>query len=608
MKNKSTIIIILILACFHFAWNIKPPGVNNVSVPFRKWLLQEMQLLQTDLTSLEKATTIISQKTAYQAARKHYKHIELFIEYYSSKQVRLYINGPLVPKYEIDLGKQMIAPQGFQRIEEIIYTGKDDNKGLQPEILKLKEQLQLLETYYKTVEITDGTLLEMCQLQLFRIAALGLNGYDATISHSNITESYWSLEGIEKTISFFRSYRKEKQEAGKIFDQVKKQIPEGKKLLLSNKDFNSFNRLNFIKTFINPINKLIVDFHYTTGLAWNKNKKALRLQNGFLFGQESFNPQFFSIYYDDTIHVKEQAAIGKMLFSDRLLSGNNEYSCATCHDPAKAFTDGLSKSIAIDGSNTLNRNAPTLLNVIYQKAFFYDGRAYQLEQQAFDVIHNPAEMKSSLADIVIRLQQNEKYKTLFAKAFVNTIDEHITPYAVQKVLAEYEKTLVSFNSRFDKYLIGDAAVFNKREINGYNLFAGKALCGSCHFMPLFNSTVPPYFNEPEYEVIGTAADKNNKNIDDDEGRYAVTDLEAHKYAFKTPTVRNIELTAPYMHNGIYKTLEEVLEFYHRGGGNGFGFNIPNQTLPFDSLQLSKKEKDDIILFLKTLTDTNSYNK
>ncbi len=417
-----------------------------------------------------------------------------------------------------------------------------------------------------------------------------------------------ALEGVEKVISLFEPYIKGKNMLANCFQQLQREIALGKILLTKNKNYNTFNRMGFITQFINPANSLIVNFHNQTGLLWNQNKKAVQLNNGFLFGQESFNPQFFSIYLDDTLHIKEQAEIGKMLFNDPVLSGNNQYSCGSCHISSKAFTDGLAKSITIDGTAEVKRNAPTLLNAIYQKAFFYDGRAYQLEQQAFDVIHNPSEMKSSLVDVVRRLQQIENYKTLFSKAFPNSLHEYITEYAVQKSLAEYEKQLISFNSRFDQYLHGEASVINEREINGYNLFAGKALCGSCHFLPLFNGTVPPYFTDSEFEVIGTPENADNKKVDQDDGRFAVTGLDEHRYAFKTPTIRNVELTAPYMHNGIYSSLEDVIEFYHRGGGNGLGFNLYNQTLPFDSLKLSAIEKEDIVLFLRTLTDTSSYIK
>ena len=119
-------------------------------------------------------------------------------------------------------------------------------------------------------------------------------------------------------------------------------------------------------------------------------------------------------------------------------------------------------------------------------------------------------------------------------------------------------------------------------------------------MPLFNGTVPPFFNESEFEIIGTPALPDNKNLDKDLGRYAITNADVHRYAFKTPTLRNISKTAPYMHNGVFKTLNEVIEFYHKGGGKGLGYAVPNQTLPFDSLQLNAREKLNIIAFLKTL--------
>lgn len=597
MKKKLAVILILSSACLQFAWhggNEKNMAVSAV----RKRVLLELKLLKENLAAIAKPQNINTKKTHYAAARKHYKHIEFFVEYYSPLDAKLYINGPLVPKHEIDLGKNIIAPQGFQRVEEILYNS---GSGLKKELALLQEQISKLENYYKDVEVTDGALLEMCQLQLFRVAALGLNGYDAAISQTNITEALWSFEGIENTVKQFEPYTKQRQPLKKCLAELQEKITYGKSLLNQNKSYNTFNRLEFITKIINPVNGLLVTFHNLTGLPWNENKKALQLQNGFLFGNNSFNPQFFSIYYDDTVHINEQASLGKLLFNDPILSGNNQYACASCHNPGKAFSDGLAKSISINGE-ALARNAPSLLNVIYQKAFFYDGRACQLEQQVLDVVHNAAEMNSSLQSAVSRLQQNEKYKKLFKSAFANTTHDTITEYAVQKSLAEYEKTLVSFSSRFDKYLSGDTTALTAREINGYNIFAGKALCGSCHFFPLFNGTVPPYFTDSEFEVIGTPAGPDNKMVDSDEGRFAVTGLSLHLYSFKTPTVRNTELTAPYMHNGVYSTFEDVIEFYRRGGGNGFGFNIPNQTLPFDSLKLSSTEKESIIFFLKSLTD------
>jgi cytochrome c peroxidase len=220
-----------------------------------------------------------------------------------------------------------------------------------------------------------------------------------------------------------------------------------------------------------------------------------------------------------------------------------------------------------------------------------------------DVVHSKNEMQGNLESVVNKLRKSSEYRQLFSTAFKGSADSTITPYAVQKAITEYEKTLLSLDSRFDKYLHGRKNQLSAREVNGYNLFAGKALCGSCHFFPLFNGTVPPFYKDSEYEVIGTPATAGNKSLDEDIGRYTVSNIDEQRFAFKTPTIRNIELTGPYMHNGIYKTLEEVIEFYHKGGGAGFNYEVPNQTLPFDSLQLSPKEKADIVLFLKTLTDT-----
>ena len=151
---------------------------------------------------------------------------------------------------------------------------------------------------------------------------------------------------------------------------------------------------------------------------------------------------------------------------------------------------------------------------------------------------------------------------------------------------------------------GDHAQLNREEKAGFNLFMGKAKCGSCHFAPLFNGTQSPQFSKSEAEVLGVPAkaDTVNAAIDEDFGRYTLNPYPQYKYAFKTTTLRNVAKTAPYMHNGVYNTLEEVMDFYNRGGGAGIGIKLDNQTLAAAPLNLSKKEIQDIITFLKTLND------
>lgn len=604
MRRSIIVLFLLGSVGIHIHWNINS-NAYSANEQVRTWLNDELEQTQKQLSlSLLNLENRVLLQQCYHTSRKHYKQVEFFVEYCSPREAKSFINGPLVPKSDFELSNEVIPPQGFQRIEELLFSDDFiDTEALQNEYRLLISKLSDIRTYYSSIEITDGQLLEMLQMQLFRVAAMNLSGYDATLSQTNVTETFWCMEGMEQVIKKFYPYTHENNKLKNTYGSLAVALSKAKRFLQQNPNYNTFNRLRFITQYITPLNRSIIAFHQLSKLPWSRRIQALNLQNGFLFGKESLNPQYFSMYYNDTVNIQLQAQLGKLLFFDPILSGNNQNSCASCHNPSKAFTDGYMKGRAFDGTVSLTRNTPTLLNVVYQKAFFYDGRAYQLEQQVFDVVHNKAEMRSTFEEAIDKLEKSDAYKHLFRAAFKGTPDSAITSYAIQKAIMEYEKTLVSMNSRFDQYLHGDKKKLNANEINGYNLFAGKALCGSCHFLPLFNGTVPPAYTDSEYEVIGVPADSSNKELDEDKGRYMVTSLNEQQHAFKTPTVRNIALTAPYMHNGIYTKLEDVVEFYHKGGGAGLKFSVPNQTLPFDSLQLSPAEKTDIVLFLKTLTDT-----
>jgi cytochrome c peroxidase len=157
---------------------------------------------------------------------------------------------------------------------------------------------------------------------------------------------------------------------------------------------------------------------------------------------------------------------------------------------------------------------------------------------------------------------------------------------------------------------GEEGMLTADELAGFNLFMGKGKCATCHFMPLFNGSVPPQYFETESEVLGVPAkaDTINAVVDSDAGKFNTYNRALHKFAFKTPTLRNAALTAPYMHNGVFKTLEEVIDFYNRGGGAGIGAVVSNQTLPVDKLNLSRKEQQQIIAFIHTLTDTTGMTR
>lgn len=539
----------------------------------------------------------------FHTAREKYKEIEFFIEYYSPFESKFFINGPLVPKIELEISSIPFPPQGFQVIEEALFDEEKNNlELLQKEYGLLISKFKFLQEYYTTLSMEESKIKDALKLQLIRIMTLTLNGYDCTINKEATTECSFAIHGIEKMLSVYGKMElTEKQR--KSYRSLCKSLSRSQKKLSGHSDSDSFDRLNFMTDYLNHAYHDLVVFFDELNVRDSPLNYAVNLKANSFFQANSINRQYFSVYVTDSSRLPEQASLGKLLFYDPVLSGNNLRACVSCHQHTKAYTDGIDKSLDFDRTSRLSRNAPTLINASYQKLFFHDGRLFNLEEQANEVFNNAHEMNSSEKQVVSKLKESEEYRKLFFSAFENTQDSAITPYAVLKCISEFIKTLDARNSRFDKYLRGDKTKLTKDEVNGYNLFSGKALCGSCHFFPLFNGTVPPMYNDNEFEVIGTPQKPDNKSLDPDHGRGAVTRSDIHDHAFKTPSLRNIEFTAPYMHNGVYDNLDSVLVFYNRGGGAGIGLKVENQTLPFDSLGLSKKELNDIKLFLLTLSDT-----
>ncbi|HEX8546252.1 MAG TPA: cytochrome c peroxidase, partial [Cytophagaceae bacterium] len=299
--------------------------------------------------------------------------------------------------------------------------------------------------------------------------------------------------------------------------------------------------------------------------------------------------------------------LGKLIFFDPILSNNNKRSCASCHKPHKAFTDGADKSIAMDFEGKVLRNSPSLINSIYSDRYFWDLRVDKLEDQIEHVVVSEKEFHTDYFNIFDKMLTSKEYVELFKASFPETKQNPVNSYTLSTSLAAYVSSLTALNSRFDRYVRGETIAIEPDVIKGFNLFMGKAGCGTCHFAPTFNGSTPPFYTESESEVLGVPRSKDkNSPLDDDAGRSSGKVREnsnIYLHSFKTPTIRNVALTAPYMHNGVYNTLEELMEFYNNGGGAGLGLSVPNQTLPSDSLGLTATEIKDIVSFMKSLTDT-----
>jgi cytochrome c peroxidase len=310
---------------------------------------------------------------------------------------------------------------------------------------------------------------------------------------------------------------------------------------------------------------------------------------------------------EDNALTADKVELGRVLFFDKRLSANGTISCATCHLPQLAFTDARQQSQGIGGLTGL-RHAPTLINRAFANKQFWDGSAESLEEQVKGPLFNPTEMGMiSHADVVNRVAAITNYRKQFKKVFRSEVSiDNLT-----KAIATFERTLLSGNTKYDRFKAGEPHALSVPEQRGLELFEGKARCNQCHSG--FN------FTDEEYHNIGVGWDKQRIDL----GRYLVTSLQQDIGAFKTPTLREVARTAPYMHDGSMASLDEVIEFYDKGGiANPFldsemrrlkltmaqvldlyDKKTPTGTVPKQSvikLDLTEQDKADLLAFLKAL--------
>jgi cytochrome c peroxidase len=589
---KKVFVYILSLVFFIACLNMKQESFDKAA------LLSLDKNIDTIIALLKSTDTLVEKdklKELFAASRKSYKKVEPFVEYYFQGLTRR-INGPALPEIKTD-DNMINDPSGFQVIEEIIYSDTVDLVDLKKQTKILTTDLLFIKNTMKEMPIQEHHFYELIQHQIIRIAALGITGFDSPVSFQSIQEAAFTLDGINEWYLLYCNIK-----GKKVNQQLTSLFKNAIVYAQKNNNFNEFNRLEFIKNHLMPIS-VCFEKDFTSDLAnmpdINKNKVFYGTLSNLMQGKK-LNPDAFSPF-SETASTNEKKELGKILFNDASLSKNNNISCASCHIASKAFTDGKVTSVTNIHNNSVQRNSPTILYAAFQKSFFYDLRSQDLENQIESVMKNPDEFDLTPKQIKKKILANPTLSNLFTKAYPTK--KEITPYEIRNAIAVYVRSLMPFNSKIDEYFRGETTL-SESESNGFNVFTGKAKCATCHFIPVYNGTIPPWFNNTESEVIGVPKTNIWKNavVDEDLGRYNLNQLEPLKYSFKTPTIRNIEKTAPYMHNGVYDKLEEVIKFYELGGGNGIGMNLAYQTLPFDNLQLTPKEKNDLISFMLTLTD------
>ncbi len=536
----------------------------------------------------------------FKKSRIAFKKFEFILEYLDNNRYPFF-NG--VNAVENDEGFDPNAkPEGLQVVESEL---QNDTLNYDRIIFLTKQLKYRTLSFYlllKDAPLLDTYIFEAIRFNLIRIESLSLVSFDSPSVRNNVDEIGAALKSFDIILSYYKS---EKCSAETIL--LKEKLASAF-AYLNNKNFNTLDRIFFIKNYLQPITKSLTGLQHNIAVPYfgesGKIFRAVNLNTNTIYDADFLTAK----YYAQDKYYKNNSlttALGKKLFFEKRLSIDGSLSCSSCHQTSNFLTDKLTTAITNKTGEFQKRNTPSILNAALQASYFYDFSATSLETQIDHVIINPQEYNHTYDEILKRLKADTLYVRLFSEAFPEFKSNAISIYSINTSIADFERQLILLNSPFDKYMRGQSVTIDASVKRGFNLFMGKAQCGSCHFAPTFFGTVPPFYSTSESEVLGVTKtfDTIHPVLDEDIGRFKIFELEQFRHSLKISTVRNAELTAPYMHNGGFKTLDEVIEFYNRGGGAGLGLDVPNQTLPSDRLNLSKQDKKDIISFIKALTDT-----
>ena len=541
------------------------------------------------------------------ATRRAFKRCEYLMEYLDPATVRRYFNGAPLPKTEPKVPETVVLdPVGLQVLDELVFEAELNLPAIRQQLNGLRTATDRAHLYYGGIRLQHRHVFEAWREEILRIFTLGVTGFDTPGSGASLPEAATALAGVHS------SYAQYAPAVAARDAETHRQITEALTVgleMLAGAEFDSFDRLAFLREVVNPLTGGFPAAQRSLNIETSWDNPLLPHPVSHR-AESPFSEDFLNAdYYARTgtgPEAERRRQLGELLFFDPVLSRDVSMSCATCHQPERAFTDGKPKSFV--------RNAPSLVNSVYASQYFYDLREDFLDRQIRHVVIDTLEFATDFGQIAERLGQSEEYRQLFADAYAEQPDYALSAYSISDALARYVTGLTALDSPFDRYARGETEGVDPKVRAGFNLFMGKAVCGTCHFAPTFSGLVPPFYTENETEVLGVPAVPLTENapLDPDPGRIASGRPQDEAYftafSFKTPTVRNVAVTGPYMHNGVYENLNQVVDFYNRGGGKGIGIHLDHQTLPFDSLGLTAGEMQQVVTFMESLTDYQSLNR
>lgn len=546
-------------------------------------------------------------RAAYRGSRAEYKRLEGVAEFYAPA-VAAALNSR---RQEVDDDDapppSTLSAGGFPALDTLVWpVVAPAHRAVARHLVDdMRAPVARLHQLASAIVPTDAQLIELARLELARVSTMGIAGFDAPVTKDAMPEAAAALDGVRVLYADVGPVRWPALSVQRrTFDATWRRAAA---YLRAHPDFDTFDRLTFVAYYMRPAAIALDELRKAAGAVPVQIPRGWRADAPSVYDVGAFDTRAYAPSLAPP-PTEDLISLGRMLFSEPALSGSGTRSCASCHVPDRAFSDGVARAASLAGHGArVARNTPTVINAGLQPAQFADERAVTLEDQVRLVLLSPAEMASSLEAASAALSSRPEYRAAFERAFGRNDARSPSPVTagrLQESLAAYVRSLVAMNSRFDRAVRGDTAQLTADERRGFNLFMGKAGCGTCHFAPLFSGNTPPLYLSSDVEVIGTpAAPQRAAFADADSGRAAIDHRPEHVRAFKTPSLRNVALTAPYMHNGTFSTLEQVIRFYDAGGGRGAGAKVTDQTLAADSLHLSAGEIKRIVQFLGTLTDT-----
>ncbi|WP_018344513.1 cytochrome-c peroxidase [Cytophaga aurantiaca] len=567
-----------------------------------------------DESDLSNEMQIEKIRGAIQQTRVQLKGVDFWMRYLEPISYKK-INGPLPVEWETEVFEKHEAPYKREAAGlTLTYLYLEEEQIDKTELKRLIGESVVATNAYLADSITKHIRtyhhFYLCnRLYLLNLAAIYTTGFECPDTEQVLPELLRMLKDVDQLYAAYNKSFPETALNEEYLSLYKRTIEF---VFNQSNDINTFDHFTFIQQYINPLyvlnQKMILEYNVSSksmvDYSLNKNSTSI-FDKDLYFAQ---NPKGIFSRVSDTVALKEINDLGKLLFYDPILSGNNLRSCASCHLPTQYFTDTtVQTALQFDRLNRLPRNTPSLINVRLNHLLMLDGAHITMQNQAKAVLINPIEMGSTEIEALRKVLNCKEYNTRFTKLL------KYTPQETQITIDHLTSALTAYYTKFsNSYAPFDEAMIQKKAIDpvvqeGFNLFMSKAQCATCHFVPQFNGVKPPYVNS-EFEVIGVPGDKQFAALSADKGRSTIYTSDEMHHAFRTGSIRNATYTKPYMHNGVFNNLTEVIEFYNNGGGVGRGLTVPNQTLSSDSLHLTPLEIKKIVVFIESLNENITFEK